>query len=66
MARIAPPGGPEVVLIRPVDAAIGMESGRLVHRTLASNMGIEFAQAVAEFEKQLLEMEPGRLKTGKK
>ena len=47
-------------------AAIGMESGRLVHRTLASNMGIEFAQAVAEFEKQLLEMEPGRLKTGKK
>jgi coenzyme F420-reducing hydrogenase delta subunit/Pyruvate/2-oxoacid:ferredoxin oxidoreductase delta subunit len=45
--------------------SIGLEGGRLVKKTLASNMGVEFAGALVEFEKQLLEMGPIRLKSGK-
>ena len=45
--------------------SIGLEDDRLVKKTLASNMGVEFAGALVEFEKQLLEMGPIRLKTGK-
>jgi coenzyme F420-reducing hydrogenase delta subunit len=44
---------------------IGLESGRLIKKTLASNMGVEFAGALVDFEKQLLEMGPLRLKSGK-
>ena len=46
--------------------SIGLESGRLVKNTLASNMGVEFAKALVEFENQLLAMGPIRLKSGKK
>ncbi len=46
--------------------SIGLEGGRLVQKTLASNMGVEFAGALVEFEKQLLEMGPIRLKSEKK
>ncbi len=46
--------------------SIRLEDGRLVKKTLASNMGVEFANALVEFEKQLLEMGPIRLKSGKK
>jgi len=45
---------------------IGLESGRLVKKTLASNMGVEFAKTLVEFEKQLLEMRPIRLMSGEK
>jgi len=41
--------------------SIGLEGGRLVKKTLASNMGVEFAGALVEFERQLLEMGPIRL-----
>ena len=44
---------------------IGLEGGRLIKKTLASNMGVEFAGALVDFEKQLLEMGPLRLKSGK-
>jgi coenzyme F420-reducing hydrogenase delta subunit/Pyruvate/2-oxoacid:ferredoxin oxidoreductase delta subunit len=47
-------------------SAIGLEGGRLVKQTLASNMGVEFAKTVIEFEKQLLVMGPIRLKSGEK
>jgi coenzyme F420-reducing hydrogenase delta subunit len=46
--------------------SIRLEDGRLVKKTLASNMGVEFANVLVEFEKQLLEMGPIRLKAGKK
>jgi coenzyme F420-reducing hydrogenase delta subunit len=45
--------------------SISLEDGRLVKKTLASNMGVEFAKALVEFEKQLLAMGPIRLKSGK-
>jgi coenzyme F420-reducing hydrogenase delta subunit/NAD-dependent dihydropyrimidine dehydrogenase PreA subunit len=45
--------------------SIGLEEGRLVKKTLASNMGVEFAEALVDFEKQLLEMGPIRLTSGK-
>ena len=45
--------------------SIGLEDGRLVKKTLASNMGVEFAGALVEFEKRLLDMGPIRLKSGK-
>jgi coenzyme F420-reducing hydrogenase delta subunit/Pyruvate/2-oxoacid:ferredoxin oxidoreductase delta subunit len=45
--------------------SIGLEGGRLVQKTLASNMGVEFAGTLIEFEKQLLEMGPISLKAGK-
>jgi len=45
---------------------IGLESGRLVKKSLASNMGVEFAKTLVEFEKQLLEMRPIRLMSGEK
>ena len=41
---------------------IGFESERLAYRTLASNMGTEFAEMVNGFEKNLLELGPSRLK----
>ena len=44
---------------------IGLEGGRLIKKTLASNMGVEFAGALVDFEKQLLEIGPLRLKSGK-
>jgi len=46
--------------------SIGLEGGRLVKKTLASNMGVEFAGVLVEFERQLMEMGPIRLKSGKK
>ena len=45
--------------------SIGLEGGRLVKKPLASNMGVEFAGALVEFERQLMEMGPIRLKSGK-
>jgi coenzyme F420-reducing hydrogenase delta subunit len=45
--------------------SINLEDGRLVKKTLASNMGVEFAKTLVEFEKQLLDMGPIRLKSGK-
>ena len=41
---------------------IGFEPERLTYRTLASNMGTEFAETVNAFEKALLELGPSRLK----
>ena len=41
---------------------LGFEPERLVYKTLASNMGTEFAGIVNEFETQLLELGPSRLK----
>ena len=43
---------------------IGVANSRLVKKTLASNMGVEFAGTLVEFERQLLEMGPLRLKSG--
>ncbi len=43
---------------------IGVQNSRLVKKTLASNMGVEFAGTLVEFEKQLLEMGPLSLKSG--
>jgi coenzyme F420-reducing hydrogenase delta subunit len=45
--------------------SIGLESGRLVKKTLASNMGVEFAGTLVEFENQLLAMGPIRLTSEK-
>jgi coenzyme F420-reducing hydrogenase delta subunit/Pyruvate/2-oxoacid:ferredoxin oxidoreductase delta subunit len=45
--------------------SIGLEGGRLVKKTLASNMGVEFAGTLVEFENQLLAMGPIRLKSEK-
>jgi coenzyme F420-reducing hydrogenase delta subunit len=44
--------------------SIGLQSGRLVKKSLASNMGVEFAKDLADFEKQLLQMGPLKLKSG--
>ena len=44
---------------------IGLDRGRLVKRTLASNMGVEFTAALVDFENRLLEMGPLKLKPGK-
>ncbi|MBW2513118.1 MAG: hydrogenase iron-sulfur subunit [Deltaproteobacteria bacterium] len=41
---------------------IGFEPGRLACKTLASNMGTEFAEAVNAFENALLDLGPSRLK----
>ena len=45
--------------------SIGLEGGRLVKKTLASNMEVEFARTLVEFESQLLAMGPIRLKSDK-
>jgi coenzyme F420-reducing hydrogenase delta subunit/Pyruvate/2-oxoacid:ferredoxin oxidoreductase delta subunit len=45
--------------------SIGLESGRLVKKSLASNMGVEFAGTLVEFENQLLAMGPIRLTSEK-
>jgi len=45
--------------------SIGLEDGRLVKKTLASNMGVEFAGTLVEFENQLLAMGPIRSKSEK-
>jgi coenzyme F420-reducing hydrogenase delta subunit len=42
---------------------MGLEAGRLAAISLAANTGVEFARALSEFEKQLLEMGPNRLIT---
>jgi coenzyme F420-reducing hydrogenase delta subunit/Pyruvate/2-oxoacid:ferredoxin oxidoreductase delta subunit len=42
--------------------AMGLEAERLVNKSLAANMGIEFSQALMAFEQQLLQMGPNRLK----
>ena len=42
---------------------IGLEGGRLVKKNLASNMGVEFSNALIDFEKQLLQLGPLRLKS---
>jgi coenzyme F420-reducing hydrogenase delta subunit/Pyruvate/2-oxoacid:ferredoxin oxidoreductase delta subunit len=44
---------------------MGLEAERLVNKSLAANMGIEFAQALVAFEQQLLKMGPNRLKKEK-
>ena len=41
---------------------LGLESGRLAYKTLASNMGTEFAEMVTAFEKAILELGSSRLK----
>ncbi len=41
---------------------MGLESSRLAMQTLASNMGVEFAGRLTEFEKQLQALGPSRLK----
>lgn len=41
---------------------LGFEPGRLAYKTLASNMGTEFAETVSVFEKDLLDIGPSRLK----
>jgi coenzyme F420-reducing hydrogenase delta subunit/Pyruvate/2-oxoacid:ferredoxin oxidoreductase delta subunit len=46
--------------------SIGLEGDRLVQKTLASNMGVEFAGVLVEFERQLLEMGSIRLKSENK
>jgi coenzyme F420-reducing hydrogenase delta subunit/Pyruvate/2-oxoacid:ferredoxin oxidoreductase delta subunit len=46
--------------------SIGLEGGRLVKKSLASNMGVEFAGTLVEFENQLLAMGPIRLKSEKR
>jgi len=45
--------------------SIGLEGGRLVKKSLASNMGVEFAGTLVEFENQLLAMGPFRSKSEK-
>jgi len=41
---------------------LGFEPERLAYKTLASNMGTEFAEIVTAFEKSILELGPSRLK----
>jgi quinone-modifying oxidoreductase subunit QmoB len=57
--------GQRVQQMKALFVPMGLESQRLVRKTLASNMGAEFAGALVEFEKQLLKMGSCRLKTGK-
>jgi coenzyme F420-reducing hydrogenase delta subunit/Pyruvate/2-oxoacid:ferredoxin oxidoreductase delta subunit len=40
----------------------GFETGRLAYKTLASNMGTEFAETVNAFDKAIFELGPSRLK----
>jgi coenzyme F420-reducing hydrogenase delta subunit/Pyruvate/2-oxoacid:ferredoxin oxidoreductase delta subunit len=40
----------------------GLETGRLAYKTLASNMGTEFAETVNAFDKAIFELGPSRLK----
>jgi coenzyme F420-reducing hydrogenase delta subunit/Pyruvate/2-oxoacid:ferredoxin oxidoreductase delta subunit len=47
--------------IRQLFSPMGLETGRLASISLAANMGAEFAQVLAGFEKQLQEMGPNRL-----
>ncbi len=42
--------------------SIGLKSGRLAHKSLASNMGAEFASILSDFKNRLLELGPNRLK----
>ena len=42
--------------------SIGLESGRLVHKSLASNMGAEFSRDLSDFRNRLLGLGPNRLK----
>jgi coenzyme F420-reducing hydrogenase delta subunit len=42
---------------------IGLERERLMVKTLASNMGFEFAEIVTAFEKELKMLGPSRLKS---
>jgi len=51
-----------VDLISGLMEAMGLEGGRLAKHTLASNMGVEFADKLVHFEKQLQELGPSRLK----
>ena len=44
---------------------LGFEPERLAYRTLASNMGTEFAETVNDFENTILELGPSRLKEAK-
>ena len=41
---------------------LGFEPGRLAYRTLAANMGTEFAETVNAFEKTIFELGPSRLR----
>ena len=49
--------------IKQLLSPMGLETGRLASISLAANTGVEFARALSEFEKQLLEMGPNRLIT---
>ena len=49
--------------IKQLLSPMGLETGRLAGISLAANTGVEFARALTEFEKQLLEMGPNRLIT---
>ncbi|MBW2583181.1 MAG: hydrogenase iron-sulfur subunit, partial [Deltaproteobacteria bacterium] len=49
--------------IKQLLSSMGLEAGRLAAISLAANTGVEFARALSEFEKQLLEMGPNRLIT---
>ena len=54
--------GQRVDHLKNVIENMGMEADRLRVKTLASNMGAEFAQLVGAFEKGLLELGPSKLK----
>jgi len=50
--------------IRDVLAVMGLEPERLMWRSLASNMGGEFAEILGTFEEKIRELGPSRLKNG--
>ena len=51
----------EVKKISDMLLLVGFEKERLVLKSLASNMGIEFAEIVKSFEKKIVELGPSRL-----
>ncbi|MBW2249641.1 MAG: hydrogenase iron-sulfur subunit [Deltaproteobacteria bacterium] len=53
----------EVEKIIDILLQIGFEQERLALKSLASNMGMEFAEIVNGFEKKIVELGPSRLKT---
>jgi len=52
----------EVEKIIDILLQIGFEQERLALKSLASNMGMEFAEIVNGFEKKIVELGPSRLK----
>jgi len=53
----------EVKKITDMLLLVGFEKERLVLKSLASNMGMEFAEIVKSFEKKIVELGPSRLST---